>query len=539
MKKIVAWWVARTREEKILLSLAGVFALVGIALRLFRITKNDFIFYDEGYYLNYNREVMQFISQYKARGFGDMFMPFLTYLRFSLAGAKALWFLVVNARIYFVGPEGWFFPRVVSSLAGIVTLGLTYRFAARYFKSSLVGWLSLIMLAILPSHVFYSRLGLQEGLSTLLVLAGFYFYIFPSRFGWRTFLSGVLLAAAFFSNYRLIILPLWIVLTEGWQAFAQKEKYQLRKVVWNVLTFFSCVFLIGALDGGKNTVITFGWMFHQANLAQKQFDLINLFSFPYYIFRLENWLFGLLFFGNLYFIVRKQWARLFPFLLVCLQMLIFSFASEKGARYMCVMTTFMVMAVASLLVSLYAGSSREIKIAIFAGWLIMVSFLTFKSVQLALFRSDYFASAQYVLQQAPGMKFVTTQNYVQNLFVHDPNRVLPCPTRIEKLIQLYRQGYRYLILDPQSYISWTENEERFNPRLAGYLGFLRATIKPTKVFPHFNDLILERFVFDHNENLTRSIRFLNQSHRLGLGQIRVYDLGPTINQVLIFLSSGR
>ena len=85
------------------------------------------------------------------------------------------------------------------------------------------------------------------------------------------------------------------------------------------------------------------------------------------------------------------------------------------------------------------------------------------------------------------------------------------------------EGYRYLIVDPQAYISWTEEMERFNPKLITYLGFIERSIKPVKVLDNFSDEILERFVFDHNENLRRSIDFLKNNDGF-YGKIRIYDI---------------
>jgi hypothetical protein len=65
--------------------------------------------------------------------------------------------------------------------------------------------------------------------------------------------------------------------------------------------------------------------------------------------------------------------------------------------------------------------------------------------------------------------------------------------------------------------------ERFSPKLITFLGFIERTVKPIMEFDNFNDEILERFVFDHNENLKRSIHFLNTNDG-SYGKIRIYDL---------------
>ncbi|HOY09371.1 MAG TPA: hypothetical protein PLB05_04770 [Candidatus Omnitrophota bacterium] len=515
----------------ILLVLATLFIFFGVIFRCFHITDNDFIFYDEGYYLNYNRQVMFIIANHPPQDFGDFFNAFGAYLRTSLASAKALWFLVVNARVYFVGFHAWYFPRVVSAVSGILTLLILFFFTGRFYENRTVSWLAVVILAVYPSHVFYSRLGLQEALSTLLVLAGFFLYIFPPRFGPRAVLSALAFAAAFFTNYRLIILPVFYLFAEVWLAFCDRRPVNIRKLAWVTVAFFSMVFLIGSLDGGKNTYITFGWMFHQANLAKKQFHLINFFSFPYYIFRLDNWILGALFFGNIYFLYQKRFRVVFPFLCVCLQMLIFSFASEKGARYLCAMTPFIAMSVAYLLYSVFSEQPHNRVAWVMCG-LAMISLMYLKSWSVAKSTSDYRAATEFIMSQGRPAGFVSTQNYVQNLYVPDAHKVQPCPSDFEGLFYLASQGYRYLVLCPQAYVSLAENNERFHPRLTSFLEFVRTHIKPVKVYPHFNETLLERFVFDHNEQLLRSIRFLNQARVHRYGELRVYDLSQVVNEAL-------
>ena len=49
-------------------------------------------------------------------------------------------------------------------------------------------------------------------------------------------------------------------------------------------------------------------------------------------------------------------------------------------------------------------------------------------------------------------------------------------------------------------------------------------------FDHFDDLVLERFVFDHNENLKTSIAFLKNNDG-SYGKIKVYDIGQCLDEI--------
>ena len=518
--------------------IAGMFGLV---LRFYSITSNDFIFYDEGYYLNWTRPLGEALAAHHLKG-EDMRKAVDIYVTRSLGSGKALWFLLTDSRFFWGGFKDLFFARLLAAIFGTATLGMTYLFAKRFFDSSRVAGLAMSLLAILPSHVFYSRVGMQEALSTFLVLAGFYCYFFPRSFGWRTLAAGAIWGMAFFANYRLIILPVVVALAEFYWSFSLKERPAFRKYLWALLIFFACVFGIGNLKDGQNTIVVFSWIWHQADMAREQWNWINLLSYPYYIFRLETALFGIFFFGNLYFACRRQWRELLPFFLVCVQMGIFSFASEKGARYLCVMTPFMAMSVAALGYRLMTQQRRLNNFILVAFFVVMSVLMVQKSMMLAQHHSDYRSSAEFLLARDPGVKFLSTQNYVQNLYVEDQKHVEPCPHGFDELVKRYHQGFRYLVVCPQAYISWTEKNQRFHPRLEGYLEFIRERFKPVEEYSHFNDAMLERFVFDHNENLARSIRFLKISKDDvkfgGFGVLRVYDLSEVVPETLKALSAA-
>ena len=434
----------------------------------------------------------------------------------------------MDSRVFWGLWEGWSVPRVIAAVSGTLTLGLEFIFVQRFFQNRLIAFLSVVLLSILPSHVFYSRLALQETLSTLFFLAGFYFYLFPAKLNSRTFLSAVFFIGAYFTNYRLIIIPLLVLWAEIWMSLSLGQRPNVRKYIWHVLTFLSLMFSIGAIDEGQNTVVTFSWMFHQAQLGQHQFDWLNFFSFPYYLFRLEHPFFGLLFFSGAYLLSRRSFYDLLPLGLVLLQMAIFSFAADKAARYVCVVTPFLAASVAVTIARLWddiKNPRRQVVLGILVFFL--VAGMTLKSVRLATAVSDYRPSMQYLVGLDPAVKVISTQPFVQNLYVEPRERVQECPLEFIGLVALYMQGYRYLVLDPQAYITYTADRNKFTPVLKDYLGFILTNAKPVKEFPHFNQDLLERFVFEHNENLQRSLAFLRMNDA-GMGRLRIYDINACL-----------
>ena len=502
--------------------------LVGSGLRLMRAATNDFIFFDEGFYLNYNSRFYDLLETHPPDNWPDLQRAVSYWFRLSLGSGKALWFMISDARFFFGAYRQWFVPKLIAALAGIMTLGLTFLFARRFFLRLSTATLSLALLAVLPSHVFYSRLALQETLSTFFFLAGFYFYLFPRGFGPRTFLSAAMFAGAYFTNYRLILLPIHILACAAYLSFTEKRMFSIRKIVWHILAFVALLVIIGNLDQGQNTVVTFAWMFHQSHLAAKQFHAINFLSYPYYLFRLENFLFGLFFWMNLLFCWRRRDYRYLPFALVCLHMLMYSFAAEKGARYVCVILPFAVMAASQLGIELWERYPvRYARIIITCLALIMFLGLIQKSFDLASARTDYRLATRYLLVRDPNVKVMASQNHILNLYTPQRAQVIEIPHRFMTFIKRYQEGYRYLVIGPQAYISCGQDDRHFQPPLRSFLGFIEQRIKPIKTFNHFNAVLMERFVFEHNENLYQSIRFLKQNDPAAR-QLRIYDVGQCL-----------
>ncbi len=512
-----------TWQMVLLLSVLVVWVLF---LRFYHITDNQFLFYDEGMYLGYNRGLLNLVATNPPHSLSELLAILGLMFKAALTTAKALWFFVLNLRVFILGPEAWYFARLVSAVAGIMTIALTYAWAKRQFNSTRIALLSAAFLSFLPSHVFYSRLGMQESLSTLLFLSAVYLYTANRRIDWKLFLSAIILSGVFFTNYRMIIAPLLLTFIEVFSALASKQRINWPKLGLLSGIFYFIVLVVGSLDGGVNREVTFGWMFHQAQDASGKFDLLNFLSYPYYTFVLEGICVGILFWLNLGDLMKQRWARLLPFGIVLVQMGLFSFAAEKGARYLCVVLPFMAMAVALAAEGLFLNTKPWIrKLAL--GLVVMAFFSMFyQSFRLAISTTDYATVTKAILLEDPKAIMVSTQPLVEELYVDHQGQVLACPKDLGSLIEQYRQGARFLILDPQAYISWTADGQRFSPTLINFLEIILDS-KPQMEFPHLDQPLLRRFVLDHNEKLSNSIAFLNGGDELR-GRILVYDLGVAL-----------
>ncbi len=517
--KIQPWWWTLT-----LLALG-----VGLFLRFWNITSNQFLFYDEGMYLGYNRKFLDLVAANPPKDLNELFVILGIMFKTALTTAKALWFFLLNLRVFIFGSEAWYFSRVVSALAGVATIALTYLFSYRYFQSKRIALLSAVFLSLLPSHIFYSRLGMQESFSTLLFLSALYFYLFYKSKNWSAPIAAALLFCVFSTNYRMIIGPIFIVAIEVIEALRNAETINWKRLSVCIAVFGLIVFVIGSLYGGVNRHITFAWMFHQAEEAQGQRNLLNFFSYPAYTFMLEGVLFALLFWANLYLLIKKEWSKMLPFFLVFLQMLGFSFAAEKGARYLCVVLP--LMAISAGVAADYFLNFSQKKGYVAALIITTCLLMGIESIKIVNSQTDYANAVLLILKHDPKAGIVSTQPVVEQLYVKDERSVKECPKNLADFVSLYKQGYYYLILDPQSYISWTKDAERFSPPLIDFLQSTHDHVPPVAVLNHLSPVLLKRFVLDHNQNLLQSISFLSEASSQAYGQIRIYDIG----QVLMIL----
>ncbi len=515
--------------------------VIGVGLRFFSLRESGFFFYDEAFYFHHNLPILEFINNNAPQTWADRWTAFQLYLHSALASGKSLWFLAMDSRFLWGGLHDWMFSKVLAACFGILAVPLAYLFARKYYGVRDVALFSAALMAILPGMVFYSRIGLQEAMSTCLVVGGMYLYLFHRGLGWKTFLSGVVLAAAFFANYRLIILPVIVLCIELWDGVVLRKGVDLRKFVWFLLTFFACVILVGNLMGAVNTKIIFAWVFHQEDMVKGSFSWVNLLSYPFYLFLLETFLFAGAFFASGVYFSKNEWRYSLPFVLVVTQMLIFSLPSEKGARYLCVMLPFAVMSVAYVGISLFRSLNKVHRQILVGSVGLMMFMMLDKSIQIVQAKSDYEPAVAYIEKHVPGAKILSTQEQVQQLYVRPYKRVKPVPGRFDRLGPLYADGYRYLVIDPQVYVGLTSGV-RFKTDLRDYLAFIDSHMTPVKVFPHMNHAMLERFVCEHSENLVQSIRFLYSKDIARMSSIRIYDMNgvvPVMSEMYLKLLKER
>ena len=150
------------------------------------------------------------------------------------------------------------------------------------------------------------------------------------------------------------------------------------------------------------------------------------------------------------------------------------------------------------------------------------------NVNTIRFTSGYKQSMQDLVAENQEAKVLSTQPVVQKLFAGHLKNVAPAPDDMKTLLRYYMNGYHYIIVDPQAYISYTEDKRRFTPKLENYLEFLVRYAPPLKEYDHFSPGALKRFVLEHNIDLETSLSFLKRNKDGELGKLRVYDIKESL-----------
>ncbi len=522
---------ARNPYSKFLLWILFGVIVLGCILRFTGIQQDRFVYCAEGMWLNHNREFVEMVAMRPSHNLFDSFKAVFLFFRIGLETAKPLWSFISALRYYFTGPEGWHFVREVSAVSGCLTIFLVYILTKRLYQSVGIACLSAALLAILPSHLYYSQLGLQEAFSTLFFVLAVYLYLRKGELNYLMLaLSGFALALVFLSNYRMVISPIFILVTELYVSKFQGKIFNFKKVVWQTLFFLLFGIGVGIFNKGNNIYVSFGWMFHQSNLAKGHFEWLNFLSYPYFAFSLETIVFGLLLCGSFYFAYRREWMKFFPMTMVLIQMGLFSFSQEKAARYLCVVLPFMAIAVA-LVINEVLTQRHQWKNILYVCLAVMLVQQLKAVAAIVRFTTDYESSVALIQSKDPGAKMLSTQNEIQTLFTDHPNDVAKLPIDHRKLLSYAQAGYKYLIIDPQAYVSYTDDQKRFTLKLAGYLGFLNSTVQPVREFAHFHPELLKRFVFDHNESLLQSMRFLKANKDGQLGKLKIYEMKTCVEAI--------
>src|ERR1700733_5548809 len=112
-----------SRYKPLLFVFTGLVILAGLIVRLYHISDNQFLFYDEGMYLGYNRAFLNLVANNPPHDLNEFLIILSLMFKTALTTAKALWFFILNLRVFVLGSEAWFFARGVSAVSGFFAVG--------------------------------------------------------------------------------------------------------------------------------------------------------------------------------------------------------------------------------------------------------------------------------------------------------------------------------------------------------------------------------------------------------------------------------
>lgn len=201
--------------------------LVGGILRLYQLGTIPYgytwdeaaITYDAWGIADWHRDQWAEFMPLTFKSFGDYKAPVMIYL-------LATTFLATGVQEITI--------RLVSALAGIVLIGITYLLAKELLPK--YGWvapISAMLVAISPWNVHMSRVGFEANLATTLLAMSVWLFLVAKRFPWAYVLSAAAFAVTFYSYQSTkIVVPLLLVLLIWYQ-----WKDVVKNKVWSGLSF--------------------------------------------------------------------------------------------------------------------------------------------------------------------------------------------------------------------------------------------------------------------------------------------------------------
>ncbi|MFH1359458.1 MAG: glycosyltransferase family 39 protein [Candidatus Omnitrophota bacterium] len=524
------------------LMILGLIILAAVFFRFYGLPQQGLFFFDEGHMI------------YKAFLIQQTFTDHSKLLSYaSNIDSKSLWILCVSF-LQWVFKAKWpvHLPvQVFSAFFGILTVILTYLFAKKYFKSETIGLTSAFFLALSSYHIFYSRLVLAESICIFLSMLSLVTYLksFEDNKGREKFLilAGLIAGSAFlFNHYRVTLLPVFILLLECENSW----KGSFRSCCFNKSASRFLVFLLALLIvllGGQilNSLFMLGGVYISsyfaaltANISSHSFSFLDLREIPLfaiYLYEYEGALSLFLLAVGL-FILRKFPRLLLPVCFLFLQIFASSFVNEKGARSLAIVLPFYSMISGAVLIYLFTQWRKKalfIMIIICLGILALVD-RSSKACSILTFQSDMPKAVAYLNRYYPQSSLLTTNRPL--VAAYAPDRQILNLSRIsyQELPVLLKENYQVIVIDPQKLI---------DSRMGEHWAFLDTPMvdpieeycQPVKTFDHFNNLLFERFLFDHALNWRATLDIL-KGRSQNAGKIEIYELKSCLSELKNHLS---
>ncbi len=458
--------------------------------RLYGIKKRGLFWSDEGFFLNATKTAYAAVNFVFTKFFNHMNVPFGQYIIENgggyINGAKP-GHIALEVVSFFVFGVHDYSAMILSAISGIFSVYLVFLIINRLL-GRIPGYIAALLLAISPYHVILSRSALTVSTSTFFILLGVYLYlrsidIIENRKRSNIFLlfAGLSFGYGYSCHYNLfwaicailIIETLYLLYFARKTIFAMREFKRILILITGILIpilFWQGVFLLArSFLSSSHEKFLLRTYFEQIqyqflSAGGVSFNFHQLFYYFRFLLENEGILKFLLFLtGCIYLFIRVKENIAYLILLgfSSLPLIMYSLYFYKSPNTIMVVIPFFTMVATFGFYFLF--NLKLIKNIRFAKFLpVIIIILTIFSNILSLknpllSRSGYRQALGFISQQGNYKHFTSIPPF--SVFYLGAKNVYPAE-RLEfsKAAQLYKEGYRYLILDWNRYLVATENE---------------------------------------------------------------------------------
>ncbi|MBU2600444.1 glycosyltransferase family 39 protein [bacterium] len=431
---------------------------------------------------------------------------------------------------------------LMSAFFGLATIFLIYLLGKSLYSSQ-VGVLTAFLLSISGYHLLYSRQGIGE-INTLFffVLATtLYLQSIKDKYFslWYLALSGLFIGIAYSCNYRWILMPMFFFLYELY-FFYRKRPYFSTENLKRFLTLSIAMILplaiyelfyhlVLIIFRRANVIFSFRTYFELLfdNFyrfgGSASFNIYDFISYPYYLYKLEGIIICLLLIYGVFKLIKSyqplHFIILSPFLI---SLIFFGFYSADFPRFFVIALPSIFLIIAKSLEDLIKSStSRKKKILILI--LILIGIFSVPKIRNILSLNSGLRESFKFLESLKDLKHITTHEQVSLFYVKDPKLVKDIRSikNLANLKDLYGEGYHYLLVDTQKYIT---KFPHFPLESSPLLVKIESKIKPILVIKENRGLYFQ-YWFEHCVvSFSKTLAFFKNVDKKEVSEVRIYHL---------------
>lgn len=478
-------------RKRTVLILLILFITLGAFLRLYGLSEKGLFFWDEGIFLMGTRfvnwRVVELVDNLSRFGFhlNSLQSDVPNVEGYPVFLQKPGHIVMLSLFSLFMGTSEYLGP-FMSAVFGILGLFVVFRLG-RYLYGKPAALFAVLLLSLMPSHLYYSRLGMHEINSGFFVLLGVLLHV--KSIDSRTkrgldellyFLSSACIGFALISSYRWIIfLPIVAGFDFLYHLFQVKKRF---RAVWRTVIFVS-----GLIIPLTIAEVSYFLCFYPDYLNSqpssyflvllKKFSTESQFNAEYPLFYLTQYatMEGFLFLlvaaiGCVLSISRRRWQERYPAIIVLVTLLFFSLTLTRVSRAPSVIFPFLTLVAGLAMHRMFIWAKEHLHTGRLVALLLLLSILGwfgFRAHQIIHLRSGYDAAFNFVRVESNG-RHLSTMAPLSAVFFGNKNVPLHPPASLDEMKQLCEQGgYRYLLVDWQKYVWYYPSikyiEENFEP----------------------------------------------------------------------------